>query len=641
MCLVLQLLTSNAEGFVDSPLVVDAHMTGNYVAAILKEDQRLVKVFGRLNALVLTEVATTTAEIKAQLSQLTVHTESMNGQMRNLREKFDEVYNLKVGAGELGVFNRTLGDSHSPDVAQRLSPDQSRNPRRFKEWLKPITTMEDDFSDLRRERVPGTCGWIFTCPAFVHWRETRKSDSRILLLHGPPGSGKSVLASHIISHISESEDPDTVCIYSYCRHDDEEKRNLVGTIRTAIYDLTEHIETYADAVHLFREKGEILREDMESIRFIWRKILLGQLKDCKFKGEITWVIDGLDESNASQRTEFLKYLTDIRFSKINLKILIVSRYNEEILDILESGGAGIVEIDTANVGSDVRKVIHYNLQRSQRLCGLGIVELVRTKMQKLSEGLFLWVRLVFGSLARLTTDDEIIKCLETMPTGLSKMYERTVGTIIGSVSSSELLLSKEIFNWVLAARRPLSILELRHGLEERFGRLTNVELEIKRYCGGLIIVDGARRVRLLHMTVAEFAKQMSSFFAPQDVGHTAIAKRLIASIPPYQSMRDTNELGTAEEKQSLLLYGCMYWSEHVGLSTANDLELQNAVQSFLTTSQVLTWISIMFLTGNHSSVTQAMGQSWKNWYVLLKERCSSPGISIWRTQRPSGSGNFG
>ena len=122
--------------------------------------------------------------------------------------------------------------------------------------------MEDDFFDHRRERVEGTGDWIFNVQEFKEWDGGWDQRSRILVIQGPPGSGKSVLAAHIIEQLSKfagdlnHSSEASVCVYPFCRHDDNEKQDLKAVLRTLIYDLAERIETYNAGLRHCRKKHE-------------------------------------------------------------------------------------------------------------------------------------------------------------------------------------------------------------------------------------------------------------------------------------------------------------------------------------------------------------------------------------------------
>src|SRR5271155_4542242 len=82
----------------------------------------------------------------------------------------------------------------------------------LRQLLRPITTMKIEFAELCNDRAPDTADWIFTDPNFVEWDEDIAKPSPVLLIHGPPGSGKSVMAANIVRHLSRRIDPVRLCL---------------------------------------------------------------------------------------------------------------------------------------------------------------------------------------------------------------------------------------------------------------------------------------------------------------------------------------------------------------------------------------------------------------------------------------------
>lgn len=100
--------------------------------------------------------------------------------------------------------------------------------------------MEDEFTELCRDRVPDTADWIFTEPDFAEWDGNVTNGLPLLLIYRPPGSGKSVLAPHIVRHLSKRASPGRFCLYSFCRHDDKE-HDLKSILRTIVYTLAHQV----------------------------------------------------------------------------------------------------------------------------------------------------------------------------------------------------------------------------------------------------------------------------------------------------------------------------------------------------------------------------------------------------------------
>lgn len=457
--------------------------------------------------------------------------------------------------------------------------------------------MEDDFFALRRERALGTADWIVDDPQFLYWNNTHEPRSRVLLIHGTPGSGKSVLAARMVYHVSNNTN---LCIYSFCRYKD--RQDLKAILRTAIFQVAEQHEEYGNQLQRLRGMHEFNADDLESLKYLWQNVLIRQLERISFSRPIKWIIDGLDEMNAEQRIVFLKYLADLEYTKLDLKILVLSRYTGDIELKLKDIGSGFIELNEERIFADIRAFIHHKVQNSESLSMPHIGDKLISHLETHCHGLFLWVRLILDELSQMTTDAEINTCLISLPTSLVETYNRTLRRLEENLKPSQQRLSKGIFQWTVYACRPLTLEELSTALQPEFRGLVSLKQEIKRSCGGLIVVDGQGNVKLLHSTVSEYAKQ-SRFIYQSDMSQTAISKRCLESILAFDFSRALDE--DLEEQYPLLSYSCEYWTSHVQ-SCPPDEALSKAVSSLLTTSSALTWIKVMFLIGRHSILPQSM-----------------------------------
>ena len=476
--------------------------------------------------------------------------------------------------------------------------------------------MENDLFDLRRERVDGTGDWIFNVPQFKEWYENFDRSGRILAIQGPPGSGKSVLAAHIIDWLSKSSN---ICVYSFCRHDDSDKHDITAIVRTLVYDLAESSERYNAWLQYFRHHHESTTDYSDSMRFIWQKLVINGLEKSKCPETVTWVVDGLDESNPDQRTELLSYLADLRYTDVNFKVIITNRYNEATDTQIRNIGGLVVELNAETNRTDIRTVIDHRVRNSELLSSAQNIEEVSSWLETNANGLFLWVRLVFEEVLRRqfpATDNGIMDCLKAHPTTLCKTYDRILRTLERTLTSDHLELSKEIFKWTITAARPLLLLELQKCIEPRFGQLTNLPLEIKRCCAGLAVVESGKAVKLLHWTVAEHGTRCASwYFVNQKNAHADLAMLSLNSIPPFKLVSESED---ASVQSVLMSYGCRYWAHHVVSSSTEDTRIPKTILSFLNGARVLQWINYMFITGRHALLPKAV-QRVHDW---LKEGCS-------------------
>ena len=485
--------------------------------------------------------------------------------------------------------------------------------------------MEDDFLDLRRVWIEGTGEWVLHDPQFREWNSVGDGRSRIFSIHGPPGSGKSVLAAHLISTFTQQSGDSAngaeqdVCVYSFCRHNDDRKQDMKAILRTVIFDLADRIETYGQVLRDFFKAGAVTASDMNLMGFLWRKLLVRQMECSKFSGTIRWVIDGIDESDQDQLAEFLSYLPEIRHSDLCFKVVIVGRYDEATHTKLRAMGCKSIEVNAQTNLADIRTVIRHYIHSSELLSSPHISAEVTSWLESHACGLFLWIRLVFDEINTrrdfCATDLGIMERLRSLPKTLGETYDRILSTLHTNLTPSDLKFSKEIFKWTINVHRPLLLEELGSALEPIFGRLTNLGLEIKRCCGGLIVVDTGGNVKLLHLTIAEHANYATWFYTSPQIAHSQLAIRSLNSILPYEPEHPGFNYGI--QPAPLTLYACRYWWYHVAGSAEEDEGLQNELLSFLRDSRVLSWIDNMFTTGYHFELPKA-AKTLQNW---VQKKC--------------------
>jgi hypothetical protein len=78
-----------------SGVKVKTDIVGNYLAALVSEDDRLQKLHEHLNFLVLTEVATTTAQLQNQIGRLTIRSDAILSQVQILNKRIQEVHDIQ------------------------------------------------------------------------------------------------------------------------------------------------------------------------------------------------------------------------------------------------------------------------------------------------------------------------------------------------------------------------------------------------------------------------------------------------------------------------------------------------------------------------------------------------------------------
>ncbi|KAL8810216.1 MAG: hypothetical protein Q9200_002759 [Gallowayella weberi] len=136
-----------------------------------------------------------------------------------------------------------------------------------------------------------------------------------------------------------------------------------------------------------------------------------------------------------------------------------------------------------------------------------------------AQGMFLWVYFQLGDLCEAPSDALIRKTLRNLPVGLVETYERISRRIWRDVIKRDL--ARRIFMWIICARRPLGIEELReaagfeHGQKSWDSDLLPHADRMIQACKGLVIWDRDDDiVRFAQHTVRQFL--VSEDFSSQE-----------------------------------------------------------------------------------------------------------------------------
>jgi len=195
-----------------------------------------------------------------------------------------------------------------------------------------------------------TGGWVFRTPEWDGWR-SRSDASSCLWLHGIPGSGKTVLISHIIDHIEQTfvsdADNGKICaVYYYC-HYENKQNEAAPMLFWVLSQLCRKSDVLPCSAYALVKKG--IQPTLAD--------LLEAVADALSPFQLVYLaVDAVDE--AEQRFDLLDVLrqlaTEGRFHKIRL--VVASR---EYLDIEHSMSSFSISLPLFNdvVTKDIRKYL--------------------------------------------------------------------------------------------------------------------------------------------------------------------------------------------------------------------------------------------------------------------------------------------
>ncbi|KAL9118912.1 MAG: hypothetical protein Q9187_004534 [Circinaria calcarea] len=331
----------------------------------------------------------------------------------------------------------------------------------------------------------------------------------------PAGSGKTILASNVIDTLLNEVHHEEAVTFHYCDYSDKKTLETSTILGTVIKQLLSRRPTIPDAV------GSLLREaygfgtkvpDKDELVEILCSILVSN-----YQGAFL-VIDGLDECGREVQGEVLSMVTYLMASdRVAVKIYISSRKDTHISTTL--GNYPQVNIHESQLTGDitifVEETVNSKIDKGDLvLRDPALKQEIVSELVAKAHGMFLWVFLQLEDICDATQSDAGIReTLRHLPEGLIATYQRIL-TKIGQKNSRNIKMVQRILKWVLCARRPLLIGELKEAIAVDPGDETwdigKISTDpngqhLIQSCGNLVVLDiedGA--VHFIHHSVQQY-----------------------------------------------------------------------------------------------------------------------------------------
>lgn len=360
--------------------------------------------------------------------------------------------------------------------------------------------------------VPQTCRWILENPEFCRWRSD--CGPNVLWISGRAGSGKTVLSSFLIDELRGFFP--TVCFF-FSDNKIMSQKTASSLLRGILHQLLEaNRQLIRNVMHYFETRGKAMVEEISSL---W-DIIQSCLDDPKL-GNSVFVLDALDECEPTECNQVLRWMMEyIKTSKKkNIKILITSRPNTAIQDILESRSDQLILGSSATakqLENDIRLVVEYEIHHMPALKSWpdNRKKQLRARLVKNADKTFLWVSLVLHMLPHQADASEgrFHRILTEMPDGLDNVYSK----MLFAISSSNRYAARQMLGILLVAREPMSLRQLNEcwAIQSCHQSLSDLPYQpdmtrtISRLCGNFVhIVEG--RCYLVHQSAKDYLLRRS------------------------------------------------------------------------------------------------------------------------------------
>lgn len=460
-------------------------------------------------------------------------------------------------------------------------------------------------NDISARRQAGTGVWLLESPEFISWKSIR---GETLYCPGIPGAGKTILSSIVVEELAKQfQDDSSVCItHVYFNYQQHESQTINQVFSNLLRQLVEGQSDIPAAVRdLYKE--QLKRGSKPKFEEI--SGLLQSLSS--LHSTVFIIIDALDEcpSRDGRRNTLLSEIMKLQ-TALSANILCTSRPIPEI----ESWFSKAVSINVRASENDVRKYLDGQIGRLPGFVARSpeLQEQVKKQIVQVVDGMygardpfgdvanshrFLLAHLHLESLMYKRTPKALCTALEGLPRGSTAYddtYERTMGRIENQFPD-QAGLAKDVLQWIIWAKTPLSVSELQHALgvepeEEHldFDNLPDPD-DMVTACGGLVTVDqGSGIIRLVHYTTQEYFERTKDAWFPAAKEQMADVCLAYLSFQPFrrEQCKTPSEYKRRLEDWPFYRYAGKYWVFHAGqTSPARILAFFQLKQAFRSSLQ--------------------------------------------------------
>ncbi|KAM3064939.1 hypothetical protein ACMFMF_011556 [Clarireedia jacksonii] len=434
-------------------------------------------------------------------------------------------------------------------------------------WLHMDTKIQEtEYERTSKRRHDRTCEWMVNEPQFKSWI---KNDAKrpCLWLDGKPGSGKSVMCSHIVQVLTNTPGL-TVCYY-FCNSQDTGNvcRQILAIIVLQI--LSQHPDICTLIANGFVYRGA-------SCGMAQLKILVPQLLEIVSYTRI--VVDGIDECSKENQKAILKELDAIcTGSTTRCKILLSSRREVHIHKKLSQQPQ--ISLDgRPEVDWDIRSFVKYKIAKL-RTSDQDLLNRIESVLVEKANGMFLWVRLVVDELKYCYSDAALEETTTSLPKGLKAAYGRIIDRIMDSSNSRNARdMAIRILGWMACSHRILKSYEILDGVafdasNTTLTPKTKIRKEVLDLCRPLIEEGPASTVNFVHFSAKEYILeeeyQAGRPFIWREKAHLDISFSCIAFLNSCISLLPKNS--TEAQRAAIIVQGCSglqiyadrFWHEHL------------------------------------------------------------------------------
>ena len=428
--------------------------------------------------------------------------------IQNSLDNLNQAWQTEMGL----IAAKTHGTTQR--IEKKIDNDMDRNLLHQTLSFDAALDMERRHTDIEESRLPGSGDWLLKEHLFSQWVQR---DFPVLCILGNPGTGKSYLASRVITYLREAHQrkPDHGAVgYFYVTEAMQTQYTPTIILKSIASQITKVYNAYhKHAISICKDNNNLL-----SFNLIWNNLFANFA--CHGKTHpIFIIIDGLDEALPEQQsllTKMAKDVSDLRARSENslIQILLLGRPEIKytlskvwagtniwpVIDIMPSKSkVDITQYIRRRVDADITLLTKLSRQpsKSRQRDGHILRKKIIHEIGKSADGMFMLAKLMIDEIKDMNKRELILRSLDSPPQGLEEMFNRVVArlNIMGGFDKNDL---NELLMWVTCSKRDLllgevdlvlklrdlnqdGLIDLEEELRTRFGsffKVVNVNEEV-------------------------------------------------------------------------------------------------------------------------------------------------------------------
>jgi hypothetical protein len=275
-----------------------------------------------------------------------------------------------------------------------------------------------------------------------HWVSSEQTSSRIFLLTGVAGSGKSSVAHSVASYFHQQKRLGSSFFFRRGYQGRDKPDHVFSTIAR---DLADREPVIKKKLHdVIKHNRSLASTASFSMQF--QDLIITPTSDSTTIGPIVIVIDALDECESPTRREFFRQLAHgLVQLPSNYRVILTARPNDTVLsefDSVPQEARKLMEnVDVNSTNQDISAYVHSELLEIHPWPpNLDLTD-VNTMLVQRAQGLFIWASTVCkfikgdGEEGCVFSDERLEEVLKATPTDAQQRMDELYSTILRTLIS--------------------------------------------------------------------------------------------------------------------------------------------------------------------------------------------------------------